>query len=114
MRLSDAGMRQRQMKLIYADHRPPPWLTEDAARDRSNRLLGVTMRASSNYDVCSRGVHDHADRKLAMKASALSGVPSQSGCSGAPTLMHGAALWSSEFGQNNTVERVCAPTLYER
>jgi hypothetical protein len=24
-------------KLIYPDHRPPPWLTEDAARDRSNR-----------------------------------------------------------------------------
>ena len=40
MRLSDAGMRQRQMQLIYANHRPPLWLTEDAARDRSNRLLG--------------------------------------------------------------------------
>jgi hypothetical protein len=39
MRLSDAGMRCRKTKLIYPDYRPPPWLTEDAARDRSNRLL---------------------------------------------------------------------------
>jgi hypothetical protein len=39
-RLSDAGQRQRPTKLIYADHRLPPWLTEDAPRDRSNRLLG--------------------------------------------------------------------------
>jgi hypothetical protein len=39
MRLSDAGLRCRQTKLIYPDHRPPPWLNEDATRDRSNRLL---------------------------------------------------------------------------
>jgi hypothetical protein len=31
MRLSDAGLRQRQTKLSYAKHRPTPWLTEDAA-----------------------------------------------------------------------------------
>ena len=30
MRLSDAGLRQRQTKLLYLNHRPPPWLTEDA------------------------------------------------------------------------------------
>jgi hypothetical protein len=40
MRLSDAGTRCHQSKLIYPTHRLPPWLTEDAARDRSNRLLG--------------------------------------------------------------------------
>ena len=39
MRLSDAGVRCRQTKLIYPDHRPSPWRTEDATRDRSNRLL---------------------------------------------------------------------------
>ena len=39
MRLSDAGMRQPQTKLLYLDHRLPPWLPEDAPRDRSNRLL---------------------------------------------------------------------------
>jgi hypothetical protein len=38
MRLSDARMRRRQPKLIYPNHRLPPWLTEDAPRDRSNRL----------------------------------------------------------------------------
>jgi hypothetical protein len=31
MRLSDAGLRRPQAKLIYADHRPSPWHTEDAA-----------------------------------------------------------------------------------
>jgi hypothetical protein len=39
LRLSDAGLRRRQTKLIYPDHRSTPWLTEDATRDRSNRLL---------------------------------------------------------------------------
>jgi hypothetical protein len=40
MRLSDAGLRQQEPKLIYLNHRPPPWLTEDATqRDRSSRLL---------------------------------------------------------------------------
>jgi hypothetical protein len=27
MRLSDARVRSRKTKLIYANHRPPPWLT---------------------------------------------------------------------------------------
>jgi hypothetical protein len=39
MRLSDAGLRRRETKALYLDHRPPPWLTEDAPRDRSNRVL---------------------------------------------------------------------------
>jgi hypothetical protein len=39
MRLSDAGWRCRQTKLLFPNHRSPPWLTEDATRDRSNRLL---------------------------------------------------------------------------
>jgi hypothetical protein len=30
MRLSDAGLRRHQTKLLYPDHRLPPWLTEDA------------------------------------------------------------------------------------
>ena len=38
-RLSDAGLHQRQAKALYLNHRPPPWLAEDAPRDRSNRLL---------------------------------------------------------------------------
>jgi hypothetical protein len=39
MKLSDAVMRCGPTKLIYPNHRLPPWLTEDATRDRSNRLL---------------------------------------------------------------------------
>jgi hypothetical protein len=30
MRLSDAGLRQRQTKALYSNHRLPPWLTEDS------------------------------------------------------------------------------------
>ena len=41
MRLSDARLRGRKTKLLYFNHRLPPWLTEDATRDRSNRLLDV-------------------------------------------------------------------------
>jgi hypothetical protein len=41
MRLSDAGLRRHQTKLIYLNHRSPSWLTEDTPRDRSNRLLEV-------------------------------------------------------------------------
>jgi len=48
MRLSDAGLRQRQTKALYFNHQPPPWLTEDATRDRSNRLLGEAPRAQAN------------------------------------------------------------------
>jgi len=44
MRLSDAGPHQRQTKALYPNHRSPPWLTEDATRDRSNRLLDVSQR----------------------------------------------------------------------
>jgi hypothetical protein len=29
MRLSDARLRRHQSKLIYPDHRLPPWFTED-------------------------------------------------------------------------------------
>ncbi len=36
-----SGVRRPKTKLIYPNHRLPPWLNEDAARDRSNRLLDV-------------------------------------------------------------------------
>jgi len=49
MRLSDAGLRQRQTKALYLNHRLPPWLTEDAPRDRSNRLLD----GSADSDRCA-------------------------------------------------------------
>ena len=39
MRLSEAGLRRRRTKALYPNHRPSPWLNEDATRDRSNRLL---------------------------------------------------------------------------
>jgi hypothetical protein len=32
MRLSDAILRWRQTKLLYRDHRPTPWLSEDTTQ----------------------------------------------------------------------------------
>jgi hypothetical protein len=52
MRLSDAGLRRQQTKLIYPDHRLPPWLNEDATRDRSNRLLGQ-LPVGAKFGVCT-------------------------------------------------------------
>src|SRR5271154_4089698 len=43
MRLSDAGLHQRQTEALYPNHRSSPWLTEDATRDRANRLLGNVL-----------------------------------------------------------------------
>jgi hypothetical protein len=48
MRLSDAGLRRRQSKLLYPNHRLPPWLTEDAiTRDRSNRWLDRALKTET-------------------------------------------------------------------
>jgi hypothetical protein len=49
MRLSDAGLRRHPTKLLYPDHRLPPWLTEDVPRDRSNRLLDDTTHHWDSY-----------------------------------------------------------------
>jgi hypothetical protein len=54
MRLSDARLRCRETDLIYPDHLPSPWLTEDAARDRSNRLLDVGRRNGDISNVFCR------------------------------------------------------------
>jgi hypothetical protein len=51
MRLSDAGLRWRPTKLIYADHRPTPWLTE-AAAPRS--LEPIVRRTIEVFDLLPR------------------------------------------------------------
>jgi hypothetical protein len=60
IRLSDAGLRC-PTKLIYPNHRSPPWLTEVAIpRDRSNRLLCVKATFTSariRSPSCRRSVH---------------------------------------------------------
>jgi len=50
MRLSDAGLRRRQTKMLYPNHRLPPWITEDATRDRSNRLLDAAVEVKQSLD----------------------------------------------------------------
>src|ERR1700735_4052716 len=47
MRLSEAWLRCRQTKLVYPNHRLPPWLTGDATRDRSNRWLALASEQLS-------------------------------------------------------------------
>jgi uncharacterized DUF497 family protein len=64
MRLSDAGLRRRQTTLIYLNHRLPPWLTEDASRDRSNRLLGPNLAQPLNaYTINAVMTYDPAKRR---------------------------------------------------
>ena len=52
MRLSDAGLRQHQTKLIYPDHRLTPCPNEAAPRDRSNRLLDDALDERKYYIWC--------------------------------------------------------------
>jgi hypothetical protein len=58
MRLSDAGLRRRQTKLIYPNHRPSPWSTEDAVPRsleplvrRQHTATTLSMMASENCSV---------------------------------------------------------------
>src|SRR5580692_10814870 len=44
MRLSDEGLRQRQTKALYPNHRNSPGPTKTRPRDRSNRLLDINSR----------------------------------------------------------------------
>jgi hypothetical protein len=62
MRLSDAGLRRHPSELIYPNHRPPPWLTEDATRDRSNRLLGEATENIKTVIGCG-GRQEIGDRR---------------------------------------------------
>ena len=58
IRLSDAGLRQRQTELLNPNHRPSPWPTEDAgSRARSSRLLGANTASSRR---AARFVHVRA------------------------------------------------------
>lgn len=38
-----------QTKAVYLNHRPSPWLSEAATRDRSNRLLDVSLRSTLGH-----------------------------------------------------------------
>jgi hypothetical protein len=64
MRLSDAGLRRRQTKALYPNHRLPPWPIEDATRDRSNRLLGPNLARQLNaYTINTLMTYDPANRR---------------------------------------------------
>src|SRR5450631_4223745 len=47
MRLSDAGLRCRQTKLIYPNHRLPPWLTEDSTPRSLEPIVGRILCATA-------------------------------------------------------------------
>jgi hypothetical protein len=73
MRLSDAGLRQRQTKAVYFNHRSPPWLTEDDTRDRSNRLLGAC--AVRRNDALHMSLAGHGN-EISLAAFVVSGAMS--------------------------------------
>ena len=59
MRLSDAGLHRRRTKALYPNHRFPPWPTEDATRDRSNRLLGGSSPEAAHATLARIGQGTH-------------------------------------------------------
>jgi hypothetical protein len=61
-------MRCRPTKLIYPNHRPPPWPNEDETRDRSGRLLGAF--APTNQEL-SEIPNDEQSRYQPMQQSVL-------------------------------------------
>jgi hypothetical protein len=61
MRLSDARLRRRQTKLIYPNHRPSPWLTEDA----TPRSLEPIVRSQPCHDA---GQTNSVDRRRSPNA----------------------------------------------
>jgi hypothetical protein len=76
MRLSDAGLRCRQSKLLYPDHRSPPWPIVDAPRDRSNRLLDDTQRSRDRaHRSCNslRLLQHHTPQPIAPRFAQLYG-----------------------------------------
>ena len=81
MRLSDAGLRQPKTKLIYPDHRLPPWPNEDATRDRSNRLLGIAPTLTSR--ACDAVKRSLSSRSLWRGAVAT--IPKTNEQQGTPT-----------------------------
>jgi hypothetical protein len=52
--LSDAGLRRRQTKGVYPNHRSSPWLAEVAARDRFNCLIELLLDEQYGINVPSR------------------------------------------------------------
>jgi hypothetical protein len=61
MRLSDAGLRQRQTKALYPNHRLPPWPTEDAAP----RSLEPIVRCLRRGQQSAPGQSDNLARRSA-------------------------------------------------
>ena len=64
MRLSDAGARRHQAKLIYPHHRSLLSPTKTRPRDRSNRLLGPNLARQLNaYTINNVMTYDPAKRR---------------------------------------------------
>jgi uncharacterized DUF497 family protein len=64
MRLSDVGLRRRPAKLIYPDHRIPPWSNEDATPRSLELLLGPNLAQPLNaYTINSVMTYDPAKRR---------------------------------------------------
>jgi hypothetical protein len=73
MRLSDAGLRRRQTKLLYPNHRLPPYLTGDDTRARSNRLLErIALNRAQTFRTVGELVFSASDRRAGRKLPGFS------------------------------------------
>jgi hypothetical protein len=60
--MSDARLRRLKTKLLYPDHRSPPWLTEDATPRSIELLLDVSHRIE--YECILKLLQRRADLRL--------------------------------------------------
>jgi hypothetical protein len=67
------GASRRETKLIYPNHRLPPWLTEDATRDRSNRLLDDARAGSARPAAMQQAPLSSLKKRDAAKKRILAG-----------------------------------------
>ena len=63
MRLSDAGLRRHQTKLIYPDHRHPPWLTENATPRSLEPIVRRTIEVSPTDTAEAKVAYEMALRR---------------------------------------------------
>jgi hypothetical protein len=106
IRLSDAGLRQRQTKAVNTNHRSPPWLTEGAAPRSLEPIVRGRRRATvkSTYDkpayTQTPNVMLHRYMPLAKASPSHMGLPSG---------RHGIRGFNTRNGQIKTAATLNKP-----
>jgi hypothetical protein len=82
MRLSDAGLRRHPTKLIYPDHRPTPWLIEDA----TPRSLEPIVRRRSELRKRENQGRPHCTSRIRARPSIIATVTVSASTNSSPQM----------------------------